>query len=64
MADIAMMVQAVHTPEMLVNLYVSTRRYNPKKKSHFHTQRRENLKSYLKHDDQLSYIDNFNREQY
>jgi hypothetical protein len=38
--------EAAQTSEMLVNLYQSTRRYNPEG-SHLYTHRRENLRSYL-----------------
>jgi hypothetical protein len=43
---IALMMETAKTSETLVNLYQSTRRYNPED-SHLHTHRRENLKSYL-----------------
>jgi hypothetical protein len=38
--------EAVKTSETSVNLYQSTRRYNPED-SHLHSHRREKLKSYL-----------------
>jgi hypothetical protein len=41
------MMKAAMTPETLVNIYQTTRRYNPED-SHLCTHRRENLKSYLK----------------
>jgi hypothetical protein len=40
------MMEAVQTSETVVNLYQSTRRYNPED-SHLHNHHRENLKSYL-----------------
>jgi hypothetical protein len=40
------MMEAARTSETLVNFYQTTRRYNPED-SHLHTNRRENLKSYL-----------------
>jgi hypothetical protein len=40
------MMEAARTSETLVNLYQTTRRYNPED-SHLRTPRRENLKSYL-----------------
>jgi hypothetical protein len=40
---IALMTEAIQTPETLVNSYQSTWRYNPED-SHLHTHRRENLK--------------------
>jgi hypothetical protein len=43
---IALMMEAARTSETLVQLYQTTRRYNPED-SHLHTHRRENLKSYL-----------------
>jgi hypothetical protein len=43
---IALMMEAARTSEMLVQLYQTTRCYNPED-SHLHTYRRENLKSYL-----------------
>jgi hypothetical protein len=42
---IALMMEAARTSETLVNLYQTTRRYNPED-SHLRTYRRENLKSY------------------
>jgi hypothetical protein len=42
---VAMMVEAVRTCEMLVNLYQSTRRYNPEDR-HLLSQRRKNHKSF------------------
>jgi hypothetical protein len=42
----ALMMEAARTSEMLVNLYQTTRRYNPED-GHLHTRRRENLKSYV-----------------
>jgi hypothetical protein len=42
---IVLMMEAAITSETLVNLYQTTRRYNPKD-SHLRTHRRENLKSY------------------
>jgi hypothetical protein len=44
MAIIALMMEAVQTSETLVNLFQSTRRYNPED-SHHHCHRREDLKS-------------------
>jgi hypothetical protein len=41
-----MMMEAASTSEALVNLYQTTRCYNPED-SNLHTHRRENLKSYL-----------------
>jgi hypothetical protein len=43
---IALMMEAVQTSETSVNLYQSTRRYNPED-GHLHSHRPENLKSYL-----------------
>jgi hypothetical protein len=43
---IALMMEAAGTSETLVQLYQTTRCYNPED-SHLHTHRRENLKSYL-----------------
>jgi hypothetical protein len=43
---IALMMQAVRTAETSANLHRCTRRYNPAD-GHLHSQRRENLKSYL-----------------
>jgi hypothetical protein len=40
----ALMNGAVQTSETLVNLYQSTRRYNPEDR-HLHTHRRENIKN-------------------
>jgi hypothetical protein len=40
------MMEAARTSETLVQLYQTTRCYNPED-SHLHTHRRENLKSYL-----------------
>jgi hypothetical protein len=40
------MIEVARTSETLVHFYQTTRRYNPED-SHFHTHRRENLKSYL-----------------
>jgi hypothetical protein len=40
------MIEAARTSETLVNFYQTTQRYNPED-SHYHTRRRENLKSYL-----------------
>jgi hypothetical protein len=40
------MMEAARTSETLVQLYQTTRRYNPED-SHLHTHRRENLKSYF-----------------
>jgi hypothetical protein len=40
-----LMIEAARTSERLVNLYQTTRRYNPED-SHLRTHRRENLKSY------------------
>jgi hypothetical protein len=40
------MMEAARTSETLVNVYQTTRRYNPED-SHLRTHRRENLKSYL-----------------
>jgi serine acetyltransferase len=42
-----MMMETARTSETLVNFYQTTWRYNPED-SHLHTQRRENLKYYLK----------------
>jgi hypothetical protein len=42
---IALVMEAARTSETLVNVYQTTRRYNPDD-SHLHTHRRENLKSY------------------
>jgi hypothetical protein len=39
------MMEAARTSETLVNVYQTTRRYNPED-SHLRTHRRENLKSY------------------
>jgi hypothetical protein len=44
-AMIALMMEAGSTCETPVNLYQTTRRYNPDD-SHLHTRRRENLKYY------------------
>jgi hypothetical protein len=41
---IALMMETARTSETLVNLYQTTRRYNPED-SHLRTHRRENLKS-------------------
>jgi hypothetical protein len=49
-ANIALMMEAARTSETLINVYQTTRRYNPED-SHLRTHRRENLKSY--------YIDEF-----
>jgi hypothetical protein len=38
--------ETASTSEMSVNLYQTTRRYNPED-SHLHTQRRKNLESYM-----------------
>jgi hypothetical protein len=46
MAIIALMMEAARTSETLVQLYQTTRCYNPED-SHLHTHRRENLKSYF-----------------
>jgi hypothetical protein len=43
---IALMMEAARTSETLVNIYQTTRRYNPED-SHLLTHRRENLKSHL-----------------
>jgi hypothetical protein len=40
-----LMMEAARTSETLVNLYQTTRRYNPED-SYLHTHRRQNLKSY------------------
>jgi hypothetical protein len=45
MSLIALMMEAARTSETLVNFYQTTRRYNPEDR-HFHTHRRDNLKSY------------------
>jgi hypothetical protein len=45
---IALMMEAARTSETLVNFYQTTRRYNPED-SHLCTHRRENLKSYNAH---------------
>jgi hypothetical protein len=42
---IVLVIEAASTSETSVNLYQTTRRYNPED-SHLHTRRRENLKSY------------------
>jgi hypothetical protein len=42
----ALMMEAARTSETLVNVYQTTRRYNPED-SHIRTNRRENLKSYM-----------------
>jgi hypothetical protein len=42
---IALTMEATRTSETLVNVYQTTRRYNPED-SHLRTHRRENLKSY------------------
>jgi hypothetical protein len=44
-AMIALVMEAVRTSEMLVNLYQTTRRYKPADR-HLPTHRHENLKSY------------------
>jgi hypothetical protein len=44
---IALMMEAARTSETLVKFYQTTRRYNPER-SHLHSRRRENLKSYLR----------------
>jgi hypothetical protein len=41
---VAVMLEAARTSETLVNIYQTTRRYNPED-SHLRTHRRENLKS-------------------
>jgi hypothetical protein len=46
---IALMMEAARTSETLVNFYQTTRRYNPQD-SHLRSHRRQNLKSYLRHD--------------
>jgi hypothetical protein len=43
---IALMMEAARTSETLVNVYQTTRCYNPED-SNLHTHRRENLKFYL-----------------
>jgi hypothetical protein len=43
---IALIMETARTSEMLVNLYQTTRRYNPED-SYLRTYRLENLKSYL-----------------
>jgi hypothetical protein len=48
MEAIALMMEATRTSETLVNLYQTTRCYNPED-SHLLTHRRENLKSYDQH---------------
>jgi hypothetical protein len=48
--------EAARTSETLVNFYQTTRRYNPED-SHLHTNRRENLKSYLNIRYHLRHID-------
>jgi hypothetical protein len=48
-ALIALMMEAARTSETLVNVYQTTRRYNLED-SHLRTNRRENLKSYLRFD--------------
>jgi hypothetical protein len=42
----ALMMEAAKTSQTLVNVYQTTRRYNPED-SHLRTHRRKNLKSYL-----------------
>jgi hypothetical protein len=42
---VALMMEAASTSETSVNVYQTTRRYNPKD-NHLHTSRRENLKSH------------------
>jgi hypothetical protein len=42
------MMEAARTSETSVNVYQTTRRYNPED-SHLRTHRRENLKSYLEY---------------
>jgi hypothetical protein len=44
---IALMMEAARSSETLVNFYQTTRRYNPEDR-HLRTNRRENLKSYLR----------------
>jgi hypothetical protein len=44
-AGIALMMEAARTSETLVNIYQTTRRYNPED-SHLRTHLRDNLKSY------------------
>jgi hypothetical protein len=44
---IALMMEAARTSETLVNVYQTTRCYNPED-SHLRTHRRENLKSYYR----------------
>jgi len=39
------MMEAVHTSETSVNIYLTTRQYIPEDNSELHTRRRENLKS-------------------
>jgi hypothetical protein len=45
--QVALMMEAARTSETLVNIYQTTRRYNPED-SHIRTHRRENLKSYMR----------------
>jgi hypothetical protein len=47
---IALILEAVSTPETSVNFYQTTRRYNPED-SHLYTHRRENLKSRKTHEE-------------
>jgi hypothetical protein len=42
---VALMIEATSTSETLVNVYQTTRRYNPED-SHLRTRRRKNLKSH------------------
>jgi hypothetical protein len=46
-SNIALMMVAARSSETLVNFYQTTRSYNPED-SYLRTNRRENLKSYLK----------------
>jgi predicted secreted protein len=45
-SSIALIMQAVHTSETSVNIYLTTRQYNPED-SELHNRRRENLKSHI-----------------
>jgi hypothetical protein len=49
-----LMMEAVRTSEMSVNFYETARHNNPQD-CHFHTRRRENLKSHIRHASLLSY---------
>jgi hypothetical protein len=47
-APVALMMEAARSSETMVNFYQTTRRYNPED-SNLRTNRRENLKSYERH---------------